>query len=125
MDISVQSGRFAIVRLEPTTEEPEWARSDTPFVSITRTEDELSLICSDTQVPESLPCSRGWACLKVAGPMDLFSVGILAGLAECLRDGGVSMFAVSTYDTDYVLVPGDDLARALAALREAGHRVVE
>ena len=125
MDILLQSGRFAIVRLEPTAEEPDWIRTGSPFVSITRSGDELSVVCSDSQVPDSFRCSRGWAALKVAGPLDLSLVGILADLTGCLRDENISIFAISTFDTDYVLVPGSDLNRAIKVLTKRGHRVIQ
>jgi len=125
MRLALQPGRFAIVRLMPEARIPEWAVQEhrRSFVSVTRTEDELSVVCDENEVPTDLECSTDWACLKVSGPLDLAAVGILASLAGCLRDRGVSIFAISTFDTDYILVPAPDLDEAVDALEQAGHRV--
>ncbi len=123
LDISVLAGPLAVVRLEPAATLPEWTRDPGPFLSITRTDEELSVVCPEERVPPSVPNSGGWACLKVAGPLDLAAVGILAALADSLRDAAISIFAISTYDTDYLLVPRRDLDRAVQALELAGHRI--
>ncbi len=98
------------------------------FVSVTRTSDELSLVVAEEAVPrgataDGLRVQSGWRCLKVAGPLDFSLVGILASLAVPLAEAGVSIFAISTFDTDYLLVPASDLARAVAELKVRGHRV--
>jgi hypothetical protein len=111
---------FAVCRLAHDAPVPPWAAAG-PFLALTRTEDELSVVCRRDAVPEGVRCEPGWRCLRVAGPMAFSLVGVLASLLTPLAEAGVSVFAVSTFDTDYVLLKEDDLVRALAALRQAGH----
>ena len=110
-------GRLAVCRLDPQVAVPDWALSG-DFFSITRTTDELSIVCSEAGVPEGVLCERGWAGLKVEGPLDLSLTGVLASLAQPLAEAGISIFAVSTYDTDYLLVKVGDLERAVAVLTQ-------
>ncbi len=124
LELSVLHGDFAICRLAASSKIPDWAMSN-PFFSVTRTMEELSIVCPSRAVPPDVRAERGWRCLKVRGPLAFDQVGVLLSLAEPLAKAGVSIFAVSTYDTDYVLVRGQDLARALAALRASGHVVLE
>jgi hypothetical protein len=95
------------------------------FFSVTRTPSELSAVCNVAAVPSGVTAEGPWVMLAVRGPLDLNITGVLAGLATPLANAGVSIFAVSTYDTDYVLVRNHDLDRAVRALREAGHNISE
>jgi hypothetical protein len=115
-------GSFAVCRLEPEAPVPSWA-ADGPFVSVTRTAAELSVVCPEMAVPEGVRCERGWRCLRVAGTLDLSLVGVLASLLVPLSGAGVAVFALSTFDTDYLLVRQADLGRAVEAWRQAGHGV--
>ena len=90
---------------------------------MTRTASELSIVCPDASVPAAVTAHRGWRAIAVDGTLDFALTGVLASLASPLASAGVSIFAVSTYDTDYVLVQQDALDRAVAALAAAGHRV--
>ena len=94
------------------------------FCSIARTDDEISVVCETANVPER-PISRedGWRAFKVEGPLDFSLVGILANISRALADAGVGLFAVSTYNTDYILVKKENLLRALEALRAAGYEI--
>ncbi len=94
-----------------------------PLLSATRTEDELSLVCPWEAVPAGVRAEGPWRALKVAGPLDFAAVGILAALTAALAREGVSLFALSTYDTDYLLVKEPDLETARAALVRDGHRL--
>jgi hypothetical protein len=111
------------VRLGAADGLPDWFALDAPFSGALRRGDELSLVCREERVPGGALAERGWAALEVAGPMDLALTGVLAGLAAPLADAGVPVFALATYDTDVVLVPGARLEQAVAALRGAGHDV--
>ena len=93
------------------------------MASVTRTAAELSIVAPSAAVPPEVRAERDWRALRVAGPLDFALTGILASLAAPLADAGVSIFALSTYDTDYVLVRHPQLDVALAALRAAGHTV--
>jgi len=99
-----------------------WAESG-PVVSITRTPAELSVVCLEAAVPSHAEAQRGFRCLRVAGPLDFAETGILESLAKPLALAGISIFALSTYDTDYLLLPGDNLEAAVSALSDAGHTV--
>ena len=90
---------------------------------MTRTAEELSVVCREEVVPGGVRCERGWRCLRVAGTLDFSLVGVLALLLVPLAGAGVAVFCVSTFDTDYLLVRDADLARATEALGAAGHRV--
>ena len=93
------------------------------FVSVTRTADELSVVCPGEAVPSSVRAEHGFRVLKIDGPLDFSLTGILAAVAGPLADAGISIFAVSTYDTDYVLVKAKDLNQAVAVLQAGGHCV--
>ena len=122
--LSILPGSFAIVRLAADAPLPSWASAG-DFFSVTRTSDELSVVCLATQVPSSLTAETGWRALKVQGPFALSEIGVLAALAAALAHARVSLFAISTFDTDYLLVSDKSLNAAVAALRAAGHSVVD
>lgn len=121
--LEVLAGRLAVCRLGPRDAVPPWADGGGPLRATVRTGDELSIVCAEAAVPAGARAERGWRALKVAGPLDFALTGVLAALAAPLARAGVSIFAVSTFDTDYVLVRDDDLARARLALEAAGHDV--
>jgi uncharacterized protein len=112
----------AICRLEAAAPLPAWATA-TPWWSVTRTPDELSVVCAEACVPEGVSASRGWRVLRFAGPLPLDQTGILASVTGPLAAARVSVFALATYDTDYVLIPAAQRAAAIDALERAGHSV--
>jgi uncharacterized protein len=119
---------LAICRLPASSPLPDWAMHS-EFGSFTRTAEELSLVCGEAYVPIShkdpdLRVEWGWRGLKVVGPLNFALTGILAGIATVLADAGISLFAISTFDTDYILVRGENLAKAVDALTRAGHQVL-
>ena len=120
LNLTVLPGDFAICRLPADTLVPEWAMQG-DFYAVTRTQDELSIVCAQEYVPGEVKHEAGWACLQVQGPLDFSLTGILASLASPLAVAGISLFAISTFDTDYLLVRREALAQAIDALLEAGH----
>ena len=117
-------GTYSVCRLPPTDRVPSWALElHEGFVSITRTPDELSIVCADEAVPPDTTVEDGFKALQVPGPIPFSETGVLAKIATSLAAAGISIFAVSTYDTDYVLVKEEQLGLAIAALRESGHEV--
>jgi uncharacterized protein len=122
LKLSLLPSPLVICRLEANAPIPDWALLGN-FFSITRTSDELSVVCSETWLPSDIKAEGGWRGLKVSGPLDFSLTGILAGLANTLARVGVSIFAISTYDTDYILVKEKDLEKAISALKEAGNQL--
>lgn len=118
---AVEEGIWAVARLAPSDPVPGWAASSS-FVSVTRTRDELSIVCPESAVPPEVRAERGWAMIKLAGPFPFDAIGVLEAVLAPLARANVSVFAVSTFDTDYVLVKREDLGRAVGALASAGGR---
>jgi uncharacterized protein len=112
---------YAVVRLGPHDAIPEWALGATEFVSITRTADELSIVCPEAVVASSECVERGWRVIKLHGPYPFDQVGVLSSFASPLAQHAVSIFALSTFDTDYLLVKASHLERAVAVLQASGH----
>ena len=120
--------RLAVCRLDPGAPIPDVAHfpetaQGGAFFSVTRTGEEVSIVCSEDSVVPGSRVERGWRCLRVVGPLQFSLTGVLAALAVPLAERGVSIFALSTFNTDYLLVKSDQLETAAAALREAGHEV--
>lgn len=111
---------YAILRLQPDTPVPDWATKG-DFTSITRTSDELSIVCPTENVPTSLSLPQPWICLKVEGPFPFSQTGILLSFIEPLSNNAIPIFAISTYDTDYVLIQEEFSERAIEILQQAGH----
>ena len=116
-------GLYAIVRMAPNTPVPDWATKGGNFTSITRTSDELSIVCRLTNLPADADSQLRWICLKLEGPFPFSQTGILLSFIEPLSNNGVPVFAISTFDTDYVLVPEEFAGQALQALNKAGHEL--
>ena len=115
-------GRFAVCKLPPDSAVPAWATAGDLF-SVTRTVEELSMVCRQEMVPSGTRAEVGWRCLRVAGPMPFTLVGVLASLTGPVASAGIGIFVVSTFDTDYLFVKEAELQAAVAALRGAGHSV--
>jgi len=119
--LEVLPGTFAICHLSATDPVPDWATGE--FVSITRTPDELSVVCPQDDVPQGVRAERGWRCLRVAGQLDFSMVGVIASLTGVLAAANISVFVVSTFDTDYLFVKEGDLEAAVESLIEVGNIV--
>ena len=123
--VDVRPGDYSVARLAPDTPVPAGLLDAPGLVSVTRTPDELSIVCPTEVVPESDTGEHGWRLLTVRGPLEFTLTGIMAALSGELAAAGVSLFALSTYDTDHLLVKDENLERAVRALSEAGHEVVQ
>ena len=121
--LSLLIGHMSVCRLNPAAGIPDWAMAS-DFLSITRTEDELSVVCPEEAVPADARSEGGWRVLRLEGPFEFSEVGVLASVVGPLAEAGVSVFAVSTYDTDYVLVKAEQLEAAVSALRSRGHEIL-
>lgn len=116
--------RLAVCRLDAGSDVPPWVDRSMEFTSVTRTIDELSIVCARDAVPEGVPMEGPWRALRVQGPIVMTLIGVVAALANPLADAGISIFAISTFDTDYILVNEPDFDAAVGALTHAGHVVV-
>jgi len=114
---------LAICRLDREAPIPPWALQPSRFLTVSRTPEELSITTLQTAVPPGVPCERDYRAVRVRGPLPFHLVGILAAIADPLAAAGLSIFAISTYDTDYVLVKAPELETALAVLQRAGHQI--
>ena len=122
LKLSFLPGNFAICKFASGAVFPvDYLHSS--FFSITKTDSELSVVCQESAVPADSIAQRGRRVLRVEGPLDFSLTGVLASLATPLAEAKVSIFALSTYDTDYLLIAEGDLSRAISALEQAGHTI--
>ncbi len=115
-------GPYAIVRLPPDAPIPNWAAKD-DFTSITRTTDELSIVCPADNLPAEVHSEFHWICLKLEGPFPFSLTGVLLSFVEPLSNNGVPIFSISTYDTDYILIQEEFAGVAIDTLQQAGHEL--
>ncbi len=111
---------FAVCRLDAAAPIPVWAND---FCSVTRTADELSIVCAQAAVPDGIVSEKNWRALKIVGSLDFALTGILASIAAPLAHARIPIFALSTYDTDYVLVKANQLESAIQVLCQAGFSI--
>lgn len=123
MNLSLRKDRLAVCQLPPDASIPAWASGPMAFSSISRTSEELSIVCLENVVPAGIKQDSGWRIFKVDGPLDFSLTGILASVADPLAKAGISIFAISTYNTDYVLVKDQKVDAAVKALKAVGHNV--
>lgn len=123
LNLLLLKDKLSVCRLAPSEKVPAWAMSGGGFTSVTRTADELSVVCPQGAAPKGTKCESGWRIFKIEGPLDFALTGILVAVGKPLADAGVSIFAVSTYDTDYVMVKEQNVEKAVRALAAAGHHV--
>jgi uncharacterized protein len=124
VSLRLRNETLAIARLGPDDPWPEWALRR-GFVALVRTESEVSVVCDQATVPEDIRAERGWRALQTEGPLDFSMTGILASLTSALAASSIPVFAISTFDTDLLLVRQERLVEAIASLTSAGYVVVE
>jgi hypothetical protein len=122
LTLTLLPDKYAICRLDASAAIPEWATRGV-FISISRTPEELSIVCPETNLEPGVTCETGWRVLKTEGPLDYALPGILASLAEPLADAGVPIFPIATHDTDYILIKEAHLDIAINALTSYGHAI--
>lgn len=123
MTIIVYDGLFAICKLAPGDDIPVWS-TESDFLSVTRSPDELSVVCDQQLIPRAVQCSRNWRMLAIDGVLDLQMTGVVSGLLLPLARVDVSVFVLSTFDTDYFMVPEHMLEQASETLKAEGHRII-
>lgn len=120
LSLSLLPHKYAVCQFHPDKHIPYWALMG-DFVSLTRTNEELSIICQQSNVPTEVEAERGWCCIQVQGAFDFSVVGVHASLAIPLAEANISVLSVATYATDYLLVKEENVERALQVLEQAGH----
>ena len=115
--------RLAVCRLPVDAATPDWAHPG-ELLALVRTADELSIVCTERFVPPDVRAERTWRAIQVQGPLEFSMVGVLASIAVPLARVGISIFVLSTFDTDYVLVKEETLDRAVSALTQSGFLVM-
>lgn len=124
LTLKLLKGSFGVCRLKPDDSIPDWALKGA-FHSITYTEDELSIVCETAWIPNTVQCEKTWRIFKIQGPLDFALIGILAQIGQLMAEHQISIFALSTFDTDYILVKQDKVAQAVAALKQSDYEVLE
>ncbi|MGD9412929.1 MAG: ACT domain-containing protein [Desulfobacterales bacterium] len=124
LSLKILPDRMAVCRFDPTAALPDWI-AEVGFYSITRTQDELTIVCPETYPAPGIRSEAGWRCFQVQGMLDFSEIGIIFSLTRPLAESGVSVFVISTFDTDYFMVKDNDLEKAIDALTAEGHRVLK
>ena len=126
MKLKFLTGEFVICQLLPDQQLPDWVsgHEKTELLATIRTPEELTIVCSQSVVPTESQSSPGWRCFRIEGKLSFDIVGVIATLSELLANADIPIFVVSTYDTDYVLMPGVKQQSAAMVLEEAGYEIV-
>jgi len=133
LTLRVLGGRYAVAKYPAESKLPSWALEQHEFISISRTDEELSIVCEERFVSSrsieskeesEIEVETDWAVVKVEGPLDFALTGILSGLIRPLADHGISIFAISTYNTDYILVKNTRLKETIDLFIKGGHQVI-
>ena len=123
LNMKLLEGKYGVCRLSTDEAVPSWAFKG-EFFSITKTEDELSIVCLEENISEKIKSEKGWRVLKVEGPLDFSLVGILSKISGLMAKNNISIFAISTYDTDYILIKDENIKKAIKVLNEDYYNVM-
>ena len=122
LTLHILPGRYAVVRLAVDAAFPTWMNGP-GFQAAVRADDELTIVCCQTRVPDGVEAERDWVCLRTIGPFAFDATGIVQSLVSPLSDNGVGVFVLCTFDGEHLLVPGSQAQEALRILKRAGHGV--
>ena len=117
LTLTLQPAMLGICRLESPEEIPSWV-NDSEFFSITKTKEELSIVCPEQNIPDGTRSEKGWRAFKIEGPIDFSEIGVLSSILSPLAEACISIFAVSTFDTDYLLVKNEQLELSISVLQK-------
>lgn len=123
LTIKLLKEKYGVCRLNKDEDILSWALQG-EFYSITKTEDELSVVCLQDNIIENIKCEKDWRVLKIEGPLDFSLVGILSKISTLMANNSISIFAISTYDTDYILIKEKDINRAVKVLNNDNYEVI-
>jgi hypothetical protein len=124
MQLTVLKDTYAICKLDHELPIPAWVHASHGFSSITYTQDELSIICEQQHIPAEIQQEKDWRILKIIGPLDFSLVGVISKITGILANAGISLFTVSTYETDFILVKQGVLDKAIHSLTDAGLEII-
>ena len=120
MRLQIIEGKFSVCKVENLRA----VNFNVPWLFVGKTDVEISVVCLTADVPHAtLAREDGWRALRVAEPMDFGLTGVLAGISTVLAQAGISIFAVSTFDTDYILIKAENLGLAQTALEAGGYTI--
>jgi hypothetical protein len=122
LSLSLMPHMYAVCQFHPDKHIPYWALLG-DFVSLTRTHEELSIVCQQDNVPDEIKAERGWRCVQVQGAFDFSVAGVNASLAIPLAEADISVLAIATYATDYLLIKEENVERVIQVLEQAGHSI--
>jgi hypothetical protein len=124
LDFTLLRGDYSIYRFNTGSLVPDRVY-DSGFYSVTKTENELSIVCETSQITSdrSVKSDSHWRILKINGPLDLSQVGIIAHISNLLKDNDIPIFTLSTFDTDYILIKSRDLEKTISLLSQTGHKI--
>ena len=125
LEFTILKDLYSIHRFDKDAAIPNWL-SDSRFYSITRTNEELSIVCKhvDIKLEDNTMIDKYWRIFKINGPMDLSQCGIIAQISDLFRKNEISIFPIATYDTDYILIKNKNLNKAITSLENDGHKVL-
>jgi hypothetical protein len=123
LSLKILPDRMAVCRFDPAAALPDWI-AEIGFYSITRTAEELTIVCPEAHLAPGISNEAGWRCFQVQGLLDFSEIGIIFSLTLPLAQNGISVFVISTFNTDYLMVKDNDLAKAIDALTADGHEIV-
>lgn len=121
--LQVLDGSYGVARLQASDPIPAWADGG-GFVSISRTDDELSIVCREDRIPQDVRVDAGWSCFKFQGPFAFDETGIVLSVIAPLSTNGIGIFVISTFDGDHLLVKSNDLEKTRDLLVNAGHSLI-
>jgi len=122
LQLSLLKDNYAICTLPNTAQIPDWALKES-LASITRTDKELTIVCRQDIIPSGLKSDLNWKCFKIDGSFDLNQIGVISSISSPLADAGISIYVISTYDTDYFLVQQHNLEQTISTLSNSGHSI--
>ena len=123
MKLKLLKPTYSICKLSPDNEVPSWALTSSTFF-LSKTSDELSIICPATEIPSEVKVSNGWRCIRVDGDLEFDEIGVVTTVSSPIANKGISLFLVSTHDRDYVLIHKDDLDNAISEYEKKGFSIV-
>ena len=120
--LKLLKNKYSVCRLNKYDEIPKWIFNE-EFFSITKAEDELSIVCLQDKIKDDVLCERNWKVLKIEGPLDFSLIGILSKISTLMANNNISIFAISTYDTDYILIKEESIDKAIELLINNNYNV--